>query len=69
MSVTQHFNNHNFCRIFNFSLLFVQILYVFLHCPFTSMFTLSQDIEMVNAELNLFPELVINIEEYKVKGV
>jgi len=72
MSVTQHFDYqmmfYNFCGIFIFSLLFVQIFYVFVHCPFTSVFTLSQDIEMVNAELNLFPERVINIEEYKVKG-
>jgi hypothetical protein len=72
MSVTQHFDYqmmfYNFCGILIFSLLFVQIFYVFVHCPFTSMFTLSHDIDLVNAELNLFPERVINIEDYKLKG-
>jgi len=59
---------YNFCGILIFSLLFVQIFFVFVHCPFTSMFTLSHDIDLVNAELNLFPERVINIEDYKLKG-
>ena len=72
MSNSQHFDYqmmfYNFCGIFLFSLIFVQIFYVFVHCPFTSLFNLSHDIDMVNSDLNLAPQRTINIEDYHVKG-
>ncbi len=55
MSVSQHFDYqmmfYNFCGIFLFSLMMVQIFYVFVHCPFTSLFNLRHDLALVNADL------------------
>jgi hypothetical protein len=70
MSISQHLDYqmmfYNFCGIFIFTLLLVQIFYVFIHCPFTSLFTLGHDIDMVMAELNIGRG--INIEAYKMKS-
>ena len=58
---------YNFCGIFLISLMLTQIFYVFVYCPFTSVFNLNHDVDIVNSELNLFPQRTINIDDYKVK--
>ena len=56
---------YNFCGIFVFSLLLVQIFYSFVHGPFNAIFNLEHDIKMTANQITF--QNGFNIENYKVK--
>ena len=70
MSNSQHLDYqmmfYNFCGIFIFSMIFVNIFFVFVDRPFHALFNMRHDLRMITASLNLYPETFFNIEHYKV---
>jgi hypothetical protein len=72
MSVSQHLDYqmmfYNFCGIFIFSLLLVQIFYTFIHGPFSAIFELGHDLNVTTNAINLHLESAFNIEHYKLKN-
>lgn len=56
---------YNFCGIFVFSLLLVNIFYTFVHGPFNAIFNLEHDIKLIANAITF--QHGFNIEHYKVK--
>jgi hypothetical protein len=56
---------YNFCGIFVFSLLLVQLFYTLIYGPFSAMFTLEHNIKMSTNAVNLNSGVAFNIEHYK----